>query len=496
MRLRSLSYFPYCAVSGARFPAGLKPVFSRCLSYVGALSTFSLRISKRTVSSLEGRETGKESIPRGQPWRNPEEASDRPLPRCPSAASSTSPGGSSGTAQSSAGSSEVKLGVVPVTSFNINTEMDTRVPLLLYFTLHNHPDLRAYTQRITHQVDQVNRRSQSENYAEVYGEFGKDAGLAIKIGVIDCLAEEALKKKFNISPHSFPIVYFIYRKCFCDMLTGVVEESHAKEAIEAFIEYGKEEAKNEKEGKSVFGKLKVHDNDDENAFTLLSKGHKHLQSNEISKARDLFSKSLRYAKEELEEVQTRYGIRGKKLTLALWEKLKREPSYNSTPQALCGLAMCAMAVEDRPEAQRLITEIRTDFPFSTKDMLDLAEAVVRMELMILTDFNVQRDTYISLMKYDNLVDDPVAFYRQHVKLAVAHFMEGAHQRCIEECLRIIRAERKLLPALKEGKVVPHDLELNRTAETPARKVILSVMEALGPMNEHVITGRKMLQLYI
>eukprot|EP00796_Vickermania_ingenoplastis_P011415 gene11415-7919_t len=374
--------------------------------------------------------------------------------------------------------------------------MDTHVPLLLYFTVHNHPDVRAYTLRLKHQVDQVNRRLENDHLEDAYDEHGKDAGLAIKLGVVDCLSEPSLSKKFNIDPHSFPVVYFILKKAFCDMLTGMVEESHAKEAIEAFIDYAKEEMKNAKEGKGIYAKLKMHDNDDENAFTLLSKGHKHLQSNELTKAKEMFSKSLRYSRDEMKVVNQRYGVEGKKMTKEMWDKLKREACYNSAPQALCGLAMCAMAVEDRPAAQRIVTDIRREFPYATKDMLDVAEALVRIELMILTDFHVNRDSYVSLMKYDNLTSDPAAFYRQHVKLAVAHFLEGAHQRCIEECLRIIRAERKLLPALKESGILPPDTELTRSTQTPARKVVLGVMEALGPMNEHTITGRKMLQMYL
>lgn len=390
------------------------------------------------------------------------------------------------------------LGVVSITSRNINTEMDTKVPLLLFFTVVNqHPDIRAYNKRLIHQVDQINRRRQGEHLSDVYEETGKDVGLSIKLGVVDSSKEPALCKKFNIDPHSFPIVYFILQKAYCDTLTGMVEESQAKEAIEAFIDYAKEEITNAKEGKGIYAKIKRHDNDDENAFTLLSKGHKHLQSNEVMQAKKMFTKSLSYAREELKVVNARYGVEGKKLTPELWKKLNREACYNSAPQALCGLAMCEMAVDNRDEAKRITEQIRIEFPFCTKDMQELAEAIVRIELMILTNFDVNRDSYISLMKYENLTSDPLHFYEQQVKLAVAHFMEGAHQRCIETCLRIIRAERKLFPVLKEGGIVDKNLkELSRTTETPARKVILGVMEALGPMNEHVVTGRKMLQLYL
>lgn len=395
-------------------------------------------------------------------------------------------------------SSRPKLGVVSVTSLNINSEMDTSVPFLLFFTvLNQHPDIRAYNKRLIHQVDQINRRRQDEHLSEVYGETGKDTGLSVKLGVIDASKEGSLCKKFNIDSHSFPIVYFILQKAYCDTLAGMVEESQVKEAVEAFIDYAKEEITNAKEGKGIYAKIKRHDNDDENAFTLLSKGHKHLQSNEVVKAKQMFTKSLGYATEELKVVNARYGVEGKKLTPELWKKLNREACYNSAPQALCGLAMCEMAVDNRQEAKRITEEIRERFPFSTKDVQELAEAIVRIELMILTNFDVNRDSYVSLMKYENLTSDPLHFYHQQVKLAVAHFMEGAHQRCIETCLRIIRAERKLLPALKEGGVVDKNLkDLSRNTETPARKVVFGVMEALGPMNEHVVTGRKMLQLYL
>lgn len=403
--------------------------------------------------------------------------------RCNMASSSTSGG--------------TQLGVVNITSLNINTEMDSRVPLLLYFTVHNHPEVRVYTERLMRQVDQANRRREVDNFADVYDERGKDAGLAVKLGIVDCVAEPALSKKFNIDPHVFPILYFILTRAYLDTLTGMVEESQIKEAIDGFIDHAKEEMTNRREGKGIYSKKIVrHDNDDENAFTLLSKAHKHLQTNEITRARDLFSKSLEYSREEMNVVNERYGVKGKKLTAEMWDKLKREASYNSAPQAICGLAMCAMAIEDRTEAKRLVSEIRSEFPHATKDMLDVAEAVVRIELMILTDFHVKKDSYVSLMRYDNLTKDPVAFYRQHVKLAVAHFLEGAHQRSIEECLRIIRAEPKLLSALCEGGVLPPGTQLTRQVVTPARTVILGVMEALGPTNDHTITGRRMLQLYL
>lgn len=283
---------------------------------------------------------------------------------------------------------------------------------------------------------------------------------------------------------------------FCDKLVGIVAEAQVKEAIEAFIEYAQQESKNEQEGNAAWQKVKRHDNDDENSMTLLSAAHTKLQSKELHRAKELFTKALDAALEEMSLVNQRMGVGNRKMTPEMMAKLKREGAYNVAPQALCGLAMCAMASKDQVEAKRLADRVRTEYPHATKDMRDVAEAIVRIELLILSEFDVEKDSYLTLLTYEDLSINPAAFYRHHLKLAVAHFIEQSPHQAIEECLRLIRAERKLLPALKEAGIVPQDLVLGPTAETPARRMILKVFEAVGHTNEHVIAGRRMLQLYL
>lgn len=405
--------------------------------------------------------------------------------------------GAGSTPQSASSKREEEaLGVVQVTSKNINTEMETKVPLFLYFMVTNHPDVRQYTELLTHQVDQANRRLKNEKFGDQYQEFGKDAGLAIKLGMVDCLQEPGLMTKFHIDPHMFPIIYFVRNKVFCDKLVGIVAESQVKEAVEAFIHYAKTESKNEAAGNTFFQKIKRQDNDDENAMTLIATAHTKMQSNDLNKSKELYAKALRLSMDDIAIVDKRYGVANKKMTPELWATLKREPCYNTAPEALCGLAMCALAAKNLEESLQLVKRVRREFPYAVKDMRGVAQAVVRIELMDLVGFVVERDNYMSLLKYDELISDPVEFYRQHLKKAVGFYVESLTGQAIEECIRLIRAEPKLLPALKEGGLVPHDLQLGPSAVTPARQVIRLMFEALGPTDEQVQKGRKVLQLYL
>ncbi|KAF8278524.1 hypothetical protein TcBrA4_0113990 [Trypanosoma cruzi] len=401
------------------------------------------------------------------------------------------------TTKPPSGAPPARLGVVQFTSRNINDEMSSKVPLFLYFHVPNNPDVVAYTERLSVQVDAANRRLQSSGISDKYQEFGKDRGLAIKLGLVDCLREVGLTEKFSVDPHMFPIVYFVRNKVYADKMVGIVPESQVKEAIDAFIDYAVEESKNEMSGTSVFQKVKRSDEDDENAMTLLNVAHTRLKNKEIPKARELFKKAYGMAMAETQVAREKLGFsRERKVTQEMWERLKREGCYNVSPQALCGLAMCAMATKDNAEAQSIVQRVREEFPFATRDLRDVAEAVNRIELLIIADFDVEKDNYVSLLTYDDLTHDPAALYRQHLKLAVAHFVEKRHHKGIEECLRLIRAEPKLLPALKEAGVVPQDLVLGPHAKTPARQVILGIFEALGSSNEQTITGRQLLQRYL
>ncbi|EPY33193.1 hypothetical protein STCU_01252 [Strigomonas culicis] len=388
-----------------------------------------------------------------------------------------------------------KMGVVYVDSSNLNAELGTKVPFFIYFTVTNHPDINAYTDLLIHQVDQVNRRRQGERMGDAYQEFGKDAGLAIKLGIIDCLKEPGIHEKFGVNPHMFPVLHFVYNRLTVDKLTGIVSESQIKESVEAFIEYATAEVKKAAEGKGKFETIKRHDNDDENPMTLLQVAHKQLQKREVAKAKKTYEKALSQSLEEMDLVNKRYGVGKKKMSEELWTKLKREGCYNTAPQSLCGLGMCALSTAQVGEAMTFVKRTRSEYPYAVRDLRGVAEALVRIELFHITGFNIEDDNYATLLRFDDLVEDPVDFYNHHLKLVVSHYVEGRTRYAIQEALRIIRSEQKLLPALKERNIVPSDLRLGPLAETPARKVLSLVFEALGPTHEDVIQGRKMLQLY-
>ncbi|CAD2217096.1 hypothetical protein AGDE_04198 [Angomonas deanei] len=373
--------------------------------------------------------------------------------------------------------------------------MDTRVPLFLYFTVYNHPDVQAHTEKLIHQVDKANRDREHDEMGEAYAETGKDRGLAIKLGIVDCVKEPGLTKQFAVDPHLFPIVYFVRKRLSVDKLYGIVPESQIKEAVDAFIEYAVKESKNEKEGLDTLNRMKRHDNDDENSMTLLQVAHKHLQKAEIPKSQKLFQKAYEVALREKELVDKKYGVKNKKMTVELWKKLKLEGAYNSAPQALCGLGMCHLALNQLEGAAKYAKQLREEYPFAVRDMKDVSAAVVRIEILTLSEFDMDKDNYTKLLKYDELVKDPAVFYRTHLKLAVCHYTEGRVRSAIAECLRLVRAERKLLPVLKDEGIVPKDLVLSPSPCTPARVILLKLFEAAGEANDDVREGRRLYQLY-
>jgi tetratricopeptide (TPR) repeat protein len=244
------------------------------------------------------------------------------------------------------------------------------------------------------------------------------------------------------------------------------------------------------------GRIKRTDNDDENAMTLLQVAHQKLRLKEIVKAQELYSKSLKLATEATNAFKESIGWHTKKHTDEMWLKLRRNAQYNAMAQASAGLAMCEMANRNFAPALEIVTKIREDFPYATKDLKDVTEAIVRIELVFAAKFDLDKDNYVTLMKFEDSEEDPVKFYEQHVKLAVAHVIDKKHRAAIIECVRLIRSESKLLPVLKQAGVVEKDAVLASNVSTPARRVIFLIFEVLGPHHETTIEGRKMLEPYL
>lgn len=393
------------------------------------------------------------------------------------------------------GLTKTYTGVVNITSMNINDEMSTRVPLMLYFTVTSSADCVEYTRRLCHQVDQTNRRLESERMGDIYHETGKDKHLAIKLGIVDCLKEPGLAQKYPIDPHAFPIILFIYRRSCCDRMIGTVTEAHIKNSVEAFIEFAKEQVEEATSGTGPAARLRRVDDDDENAMTLLKVAHGKLETKDMVKAKELYNKALEFSMSDVREVNQRHHVDAKKMTPQLWAQLKREPCYNTAPTALCGLAMCEMACKNRDAAVRYIDRLRADFPFAVHDLRDVAVAVGRIDMIALSDYDAENDSMLTLLRRESEGIDTVEFYKRRLKLISAHFFESSYKAAIEEGLRLVRAEPKILAELKDGHVIPRDLVLSPHALTPARKALQIIFRTLGPHDENVVLGRRMYQQY-
>eukprot|EP00331_Platyophrya_macrostoma_P016225 CAMPEP_0176473544 /NCGR_PEP_ID=MMETSP0127-20121128/42372_1 /TAXON_ID=938130 /ORGANISM="Platyophrya macrostoma, Strain WH" /LENGTH=391 /DNA_ID=CAMNT_0017868565 /DNA_START=204 /DNA_END=1379 /DNA_ORIENTATION=+ len=359
-------------------------------------------------------------------------------------------------------------GVVEITQKNIKQEYEeSRVPILLYFHITNNPDVVAYTETLKHQVTEANRRYQ-QTIPFDSGDTSPDRGLAIKLCLVDCQREHVIAERYHISPHQFPLILFCWKKECLDRLSGMVTEAQVKEAIDAFVDFVAEQIRlkpatasttgnssNAKSGNginivSTDGRIKRTDNDDENAMTLLQVAHQKLRLKEIVKAQELYGKALKLATESTDQFKVSIGFDTKKRTDEMWLKLRRNGHYNAMAQARAGLAMCEMANRNFAAGLEMVTKLREDFPFATKDLKDVTEAIVRIELVFASKFDLDKDNYVTLMKFEDVEEDPVRFYEQHVKLAVAHVFDKKHRAAIIECVRLIRSEAKLLPALKEA----------------------------------------------
>lgn len=401
-------------------------------------------------------------------------------------------------------------GVVFITQKNIKEEFEeTSLPVLLYFHITNNPDVVAYTDTLIHHVTEANRRHQQSSLD--LGGTGPDRGLVLKLCLVDCQREHLIAERYHISPHQFPLVLFCWKKNYLDRLSGLVTEAQVKEAVDAFIDFVAEKIRenpvkpsstnNQKTGDGVNvvssdGRIKRTDNDDENAMTLLQVAHQKLRLKEIVKAQELYGKALKLATEATDLFKVSIGFDTKKRTDDMWLKLRRNGHYNAMAQARAGLAMCEMANRNFTAGLEMVTKLREDFPFATKDLKDVTEAIVRIELVFAANFDLDKDNYVTLMKFEDSETDPVRFYEQHVKLAVAHVLDKKHRAAIIECVRLIRSEAKLLPALKAAGVVEKDCVLAANVSTPARRVIFLIFEVLGAHHETTIEGRKMLEPYL
>lgn len=369
----------------------------------------------------------------------------------------------------------------------------SREPSVLLFHAPSNDEVLAYTNAVIQCAEATNRRfaggaTDSDGSATT-------SGLALRLGLVNCEKELALAQHFRLDPHSFPIAFFISKGQVVDKMIGIVPDSQITEALAAFLEYaGKSDAQARDAGKP--DRLDDHD---ENVMTLQQVALQKVRDKDYTKAMELFSKARAVAEKHVDELKQKLGVHAKKMTPEIVEKLKKDGHYVALPQTICGQAMTRLALNDLDEAWSYCQEVRKNFPWAIRDNRQIADTMCRVAIIKISDYDTESDNYVTLLKRDNVEIDAPTFYSTQVKLAVAHFFERHPELAIEELLRLIRAERKLMPELKAAGVItpPEDGSVASTQNaTPARRVLFSIFEALGPANSHVVDARKKLAAYL
>ena len=364
--------------------------------------------------------------------------------------------------------------VTNITAFNFEKEIvKSNVPTLLVFGMDSAPESKTYTAAVKAQVIERNK---------------KEGSVVVRLATVNCERELAIAKQFRVDQFGIPLTFFLFKGQMIDRAGGVLEEVHVRNAIDAFLTV-------------VRTKLSPLDNtlteraeqqqrlseDEENPLTLIKKGMQMLQDQkkvEISKAVDLFNKALEQCKEPIADLKKSLGVGQKKVTPEMHNKLKENVFIQASAKANAMLAICELSSHKLKKAQEHTQLIRNEYPWAIKEFREIADAVTRVEMMILVDFDLTLHNYGSLLKKSEAVNDPDQFYTLHLRLAVAHYLEKKPHLCIEELLKLIRAEPKLGKSPKNGET------------SPARKLILMVFEALGPDDERVIEGRRKLSTYL
>lgn len=422
------------------------------------------------------------------------------------------------------------LGMVHITAKNVQEEVKQgTTPLILFFHIRSHPEVLTFTLTLQQQVELANKEAAASAAVSANAggstppaATGAAANLAVRLGLVDCETEMPLAQQFGVRGDQFPLMFFIVGGNIVDRLVGMVPEAQIRDAITAFIKFGKEETEAAASGTptsassggddpagassdataSPLHKVPRMDNDEENVMTLLQAATKKLKDKDKDavKAEQLFRKAHAVGEAAIEKLKKELGLHLKKATPQVMDRLKQDPHYHACPQALSGVALSLFAQNKHEECYATCKVIREQYPWATKELREVAEAVCKLELLRAADYDPDKDSYVNLMRNDQALNEPVKFYTNNVKLAVAHFMERQPQLAIDECLKLLRAEPKLLADLKRAGVVPEDVRCNGVSTdektTPARKVLSLLLESLGSNNEIAIRARKKMAAFL
>lgn len=246
------------------------------------------------------------------------------------------------------------------------------------------------------------------------------------------------------------------------------------------------------------------DEDDENPVTLLQVAVRKIHEKDYTKGAQLLNKAEEQALPGANKLKSDIGVGKKKMTPEMLERMRKDPNITVLPQIMCARAMMALGRKKYPDAFAIVDELRKEYPWASRDSRLVADAICRIEMIRLADYDIDRDNYITLMKTDDQIADPLDFYFNQVKLACCHYFERHADRALEELLKVIRMEPKIMKNLKEAGYLdqwaawssPGERASGANTTTLARRVLFLVFEAVGNENQMVVTARKRLAAYL
>lgn len=387
------------------------------------------------------------------------------------------------------------LGTIIVNPDNYRTEVDrSALPVLVYYHTTHLEECVKFTKSLQGQVERVNREnSMSKKRVEGTGQLA----LAVKLAMIDVDKELFLAEKFQSQTEPMPQIHFVFEGRKVDEMTGFVTEGHIRHAIEAFIEGAAKMAEERLTGRGPYALIGKMSTDEENALTLLQKAKKlMMEPGQAPKVRELCDKAIAMCEESLDKQKKELGVGKKKMTPEMLHVVRANPHYSALPLAHSLYAMSYQSEQKVDEARRRCELIREKFPLAVSALREVSETLVRIELQNMTNFDPKADNYISLLKHAKHFDDPVKFYWNQVKLSVCHYFEGRAAAAVKELLRVVRVEPQLMAELEaSGAVTKEEMAKDRMS-TPARKVLVKILDVLGPFDPLTDETREKLQSLI
>ena len=379
------------------------------------------------------------------------------------------------------------VGCLNIDALNVEKEITrSDVPTMLLMHVVSHPEVKAYTAMMCMQVANINRE-----YATRATTAEQGNKLAVKLGLLNCEKEAALAQQFRVNGQQFPMLYFLIGGRVVDQAVGIMDEVMIRDAIVQFVTFADQNSS--KIGK-VAEKPPRLDGDEENAVTLLNVAMRKLQEKDFAKVTMLLA------------LKQSLGVGVKKMSPEILDKLRKDANMIVLPQIMCTRAMMALGQHKYDEAGTIVNELRREYPWATRDLKQVADCVCRVEMIRLADYDLEADNYITLLRRDDKMKDPVEFYNNQIKLACTHYFEKKYDHCIDELLKLIRMETKIMPLLKERGLIdkwsaPHNSSMAERAtgantSTLARRLIFLVFEAVGNDNQMVIAARKRLAAYL